>query len=85
MKENVLVVHGGGPTAVMNASLYGVIKEAKKHQEIGVVYGAIGGILGIIKERFVNLSQEEEEQVELLLHTPGSAIGSSRYPVTLKD
>ena len=43
MSQNVLVVHGGGPTAVINASLYGVIEEAKRNPEVGKVYGAIGG------------------------------------------
>ena len=42
MSQNVLVVHGGGPTAVINASLYGVIEEAKRNPEVGKVYGAIG-------------------------------------------
>ena len=35
----LLVVHGGGPTAVINASLYGVIEEAKRNPEVGKVYG----------------------------------------------
>lgn len=82
MKNNVLVVHGGGPTAVMNASLYGVIREARKHPEIGAVYGAFGGMEGILKERLVNLSELTDEEIELLPGTPGSAIGSSRYPIT---
>lgn len=85
MKDNVLVVHGGGPTSVMNASLYGVLKEAEKYPEIGAVYGAIGGVEGIVKERLLNLSEFEEEQKQRLLCTPGSAIGSSRYPVTEED
>ena len=42
MTGNVLVVHGGGPTPVMNASLYGVIMESRKHPEVGCVYGALG-------------------------------------------
>ncbi len=41
MSQNVLVVHGGGPTAVINASLYGVIEEAKRNPEVGKVYGAM--------------------------------------------
>lgn len=85
MTGNVLVVHGGGPTPVMNASLYGVIEESRKHPEIGTVYGALGGMEGIFKEQFVNLSQLDDETLEKLLETPGTAIGSSRYPVTEED
>ena len=84
MKNNVLVVHGGGPTSVMNASLYGVLKEAERHSQIGAVYGAIGGVEGILKENLLNLSEFQGAKA-LLLHTPGSAIGSSRYPVTEED
>lgn len=84
MKNNVLVVHGGGPTSVMNASLYGVLKEAERHSQIGAVYGAIGGVEGILKENLLNLSEFQGAK-ELLLHTPGSAIGSSRYPVIEED
>lgn len=69
----------------MNASLYGVLKEAKKHPEIGAVYGAIGGMEGIIKERLLNLSALMDEEMERLPRTPGSSIGSSRYPVTEED
>ena len=42
MADNLLVVHGGGPTAVINASLYGVIREAKKNPSIGKVLGGQG-------------------------------------------
>ena len=85
MTGNVLVVHGGGPTPVMNASLYGVIMESRKHPEIGCVYGALGGMEGIFKERFVNLSQVDDAVLQKLLETPGTAIGSSRYTVTEED
>lgn len=85
MTGNVLVVHGGGPTPVMNASLYGVIMESRKHPEIGCVYGALGGMEGIFKERFVNLTQVDDSVLSKLLETPGTAIGSSRYPVTEED
>lgn len=85
MKKNILVVHGGGPTAVMNASLYGVVREAKHHPDAGCVYGAIGGMEGIFSERLFNLSDLGDEELSLLLQTPGSAIGSSRYPVTEED
>lgn len=82
MKSNVLVVHGGGPTAVMNASLYGVIREAAKYEQIGNVYGAACGMEGILKEQFVDLSGLDPKEQERLPQTPGSAIGSSRYPIS---
>lgn len=85
MAENVLVVHGGGPTAVINASLYGVIEEAKRSGRIEQVYGAVGGSEGILKERFVNLLQFPEEKQKLLLDTPATAIGSSRFALEQED
>lgn len=78
MKGNVLVVHGGGPTAVINASLYGVIEEAKD-SGIEKVYAAMGGSEGILKEDFLDLLQFPEERLRLLLETPATAIGSSRF------
>ncbi|MDD7219670.1 MAG: diphosphate--fructose-6-phosphate 1-phosphotransferase [Clostridia bacterium] len=85
MSQNVLVVHGGGPTAVINASLYGVIEEAKRNPEVGKVYGAIGGTGAIFSETFLDLTSFEDDKLKLLLHTPASAIGSSRYPLYEKD
>lgn len=82
---NVLVVHGGGPTAVLNASLYGVIREAGEHGGIGHVYGAIGGSEAILRERFLDLAVYPEEKLKLLLTTPGTAIGSSRYALKQED
>lgn len=85
MNGNVLVVHGGGPTAVLNASLYGVIKEAKESKRVGKVYAAIGGSEGILKEDFLDLMEFPEEKLQLLLETPASAIGSSRYALEKED
>lgn len=84
MTGNVLVVHGGGPTAVINASLYGVIEEAKA---CGVekVYAAMGGSQGILKEDFLDLLQFPKERLKLLLTTPATAIGSSRYALEQED
>jgi len=81
MKRNMLIVHGGGPTAVINASLYGAIDEAKKSSEINVVYGAIGGTEGILKEDFIDFKTVSQEKLELLLKTPASALGTSRFPL----
>ena len=85
MKGNVLVVHGGGPTAVMNASLYGVLMEAQEQGLEGRVYGAIGGCEGILKERFLDLTGIPWERTRLLPGTPASAIGTSRYALEEPD
>lgn len=81
MEGNLLVVHGGGPTAVLNASLYGVIGEAQKNPDIKKIYGAIGGSEAILTENFLDMGELEDEKIELLLQTPGTAIGSSRFPL----
>jgi ATP-dependent phosphofructokinase / diphosphate-dependent phosphofructokinase len=91
MEGNLLVAHGGGPTAVINASLYGIINEARKYPQIKGFYGAKYGIEGVLKEEFIDLGKEPQENIELLPYTPASAIGSCRrklndqdYPVLLK-
>ena len=81
MEGNLLVVHGGGPTAVLNASLYGVIREAQKNPDIKKIYGAIGGSEAILTENFLDMGELEDEKIELLLQTPGPAISASRFPL----
>ncbi|SHE51882.1 6-phosphofructokinase [Alkalibacter saccharofermentans] len=81
MNSNLLVVHGGGPTAVINSSLYGVLVEAKNHKEINKIYGAAGGTQGILDEKLLLLSDLPQEEIEKLLQTPASAIGTSRTPL----
>ena len=76
MTGNVLVVHGGGPTPVMNASLYGVIMESRKHPEIGCVYGALGGMEGIFKER-MDQCDERDRYPEL----PDEMLGMRREKI----
>lgn len=85
MKGNMLIAHGGGPTAVINASLYGAIEEAKKYEEIGAIYGAIGGSSGILEENFIDLREQSQEIIELLPKTPASALGTSRFPLYEKE
>lgn len=85
MKENILVVHGGAPTAVMNASLYGVIREAEKYPNIDHIYAAIGGSGGILKEHFLDLKTIEKDKIESLPYTPASAIGTSRDALEKED
>lgn len=79
MKANCIVCQSGGPTCVLNASLYGVIKEAEKHEEIDKIYGAFYGIEGIINEEFIDLRTLDKENIELLKQTPGAFLKSVRH------
>jgi 6-phosphofructokinase len=74
----VLVAQGGGPTAVINQSLVGVVLEARRFREVRRVYGARHGVRGIVGEDFVDLSQETSHNLELVAGTPSSALGSTR-------
>jgi 6-phosphofructokinase 1 len=85
MNGNLLIAHGGGPTAVINASLKGVIDEAKKHPVIKGIYGACEGIEGVLQEDFIDLAQEPDSKIDLLPITPSSALGSCRRKLTADD
>ncbi len=74
----ILVAQGGGPTAVINQSLVGVVLEARRHQGIQRVYGARHGVCGIVNEDFVDLTQETSHNIELVAGTPAAALGSTR-------
>ncbi len=76
--QKILVAQGGGPTAVINQSLVGVVLEARRHKGIDRVYGAHHGVRGIVDEDFVDLTQETSHNLELVAGTPGSALGSTR-------
>ncbi|WP_374659906.1 6-phosphofructokinase [Inhella sp.] len=74
----ILVAQGGGPTAVINQSLVGVVLEARRHLGIQRVYGARHGVKGIVNEDFVDLTQETSHNLELVANTPAAALGSTR-------
>ncbi len=74
----ILVAQGGGPTAVINQSLVGVVLEARRHVGIRRVYGARHGVRGIVNEDFVDLTQETSHNLELVAGTPAAALGSTR-------
>src|SRR5471032_618875 len=77
--QNILVAQGGGPTAVINQSLVGVVLEARRHgAEISHIYGARHGMRGIVSEDFIDLTQETTANLELVAATPASALGSTR-------
>jgi len=79
--KNLLVGQSGGPTAVINSSLYGVIKEFLTLKEDNArAYGMLHGIEGFLNGDIVDLEKEFEEQsLELLKNTPGAYLGSCRY------
>jgi ATP-dependent phosphofructokinase / diphosphate-dependent phosphofructokinase len=74
----ILVAQGGGPTAVINQSLVGVVLEARRHHNVKRVYGARHGVRGIVNEDFVDLTQETSHNLELVAATPAAALGSTR-------
>ena len=77
--KNMVYIQSGGPTSVINTSLYGAIKEAKRHPDlIGHIYGSQHGVEGLIDDDLIDLGLEDEEQIELLLQTPGSILGTTR-------
>ena len=86
---NVAVGQSGGPTTVINASLYGVIKEAfANNDKIDKVYGMINGIEGFIEGKVIDIADKmTEEDIELLKNTPAAYLGSCRYklPESMQD
>ena len=80
----VLVAQGGGPTAVINQSMVGVVLEARRHAGLGTVYGALHGVRGIVNEDFLDLGRETAPHLELVAATPASALGSTRDKPDLK-
>ncbi|MBN2181953.1 MAG: 6-phosphofructokinase [Sedimentisphaerales bacterium] len=77
-KANAVVGQSGGPTGVINASLVGIIEEAKKHPQIENIYGAVHAVAGMAKNEFVDLGKLSAETLEAVAASPSSAIGTSR-------
>ncbi len=73
-----VVAQGGGPTAVINQSLVGVVLEARKFGCIENVYGAMHGVSGIVKEEFMDLTQATTHNLEMVANTPSSGMLSTR-------
>ena len=85
LRGKLVMAQSGGPTAVINSSICGVIQEAAKHAEIDGIYGALDGIMGILHENLIDLSKESPETVEWLRRTPSSALGSCRRKLDSND
>lgn len=82
-KPRALIAHGGGPTAVLNASLAGVIDSARGH--FSELYGARFGLLGVLNDDLPDLFQIAPERIAAMSQTPGSALGSTRLRLTGQD
>jgi 6-phosphofructokinase len=78
MHGRVLIAQGGGPTAVINESLVGIVSEARRFHHVHEIYGAVHGVRGIVNEDLVNLSQETTHNLEMVALTPSAALGSTR-------
>ena len=75
---NCLIGQTGGPTAVINASVAGIVAEALNHENIEEVYGSLNGVHGLLNEEFVDLAAESQQAIRGLRFTPGAALGSCR-------
>ncbi len=88
MKKNIIVGQSGGPTAVINGSLYGVVSEGLKQTGVCRVYGMINGIEGFLHDHYMDIGAlDSTNELELVRTTPGAYLGSCRYklPENLND
>ena len=85
LRGSLIIGQSGGPTSVINASAYGVIKTALEADCITKVYGAHYGIKGVLNDDLFVMDEEDSEELEKLMYTPSSALGSCRYKMKDPD
>ena len=85
LKGACVIGQSGGPTSVINASAYGVIRTALDCPDITAVYGMAHGIKGMLNDQLYDMGQEDAKELELLLNTPSSELGSCRYKIADPD
>jgi 6-phosphofructokinase 1 len=85
MKSTLIVGQSGGPTAVINASLAGVIEAARQHGEVERVLGMRRGIEGMLEDHLVDLTGMPPAEIESLARTPGSALGACRRKISPEE
>ncbi|RXT07024.1 diphosphate--fructose-6-phosphate 1-phosphotransferase [Ammoniphilus sp. CFH 90114] len=83
-KMKIAIAQAGGPTAVINSSLYGFLK-GFSHCDNVQVYGIYGGIAGLIDGRFIHLNHRAVGEYEWLQNVPGAALGAGRKPLSEQD
>ena len=85
LKGACIIGQSGGPSSVINASAYGVIRTALDNGSITQVLGAEHGIKGVLNDRLFDMGLEDPAELELLKYTPSSALGSCRYKIADPD
>ncbi|KPL10927.1 hypothetical protein AMJ85_05115 [candidate division BRC1 bacterium SM23_51] len=78
-RGNLVVGQSGGPTAVINRSVFGIVREAMKYKEIDKILGARNGIVGILNEDFFDLRAANTTEIDRMAAIPGAALGSCRF------
>lgn len=76
---NCIVAQSGGPTSVINSSVFGLVEANKDLNIYDNVYAGLNGIEGILNRKIINLSEMDSEELEVFQHTPSSGLGSCRY------
>ncbi len=82
LSGNLLVAQHGSLTSALNASLAGVVTEALNHGDIEEIYGVLRGAQGLLQEEIIDLAEESQQTIRGLRHTPGAALGTTRYQST---
>jgi 6-phosphofructokinase len=84
-RTNVIVGQSGGATAVINASLAGIVEAALAHHRIGGIYGMLHGVEGLLKEDLLDLRQQPLDLWQRIKNAPSAALGSCRYKLREED
>jgi 6-phosphofructokinase 1 len=87
MGKNVIVAQSGGPSAVINNTLRGIVETcAELSDRFGRIYAGYHGIEGVLKEELLDLSAQPAEEIKLLAATPAAgSIGTCRYKLKAKQ
>ena len=81
-RGNALIGQSGGPTAVINQSLVGLVERLVESDRVRTVYGAVHGIQGVLGGKLIDLSREKAKTLEAVARTPSSALRSVRHKPT---
>ncbi len=85
LRGNLIVGQSGGPTAVINSSLAGVVLEALEHEAIEEIFGMAHGVQGLLREDLIDLGRQSAATITGLRTTPSAALGSCRHKLTDDD